>query len=325
MKFHQIRRSDIGSHDPINKHFQILSTHAVSIAGIDFDNAICELIVEKLFNGQTPKDPHLNSEIKYAAKDAKHQLTEMEKAKVVLSSKDLLICDISLSEVEEKFQSLVDKILHDVGLTVQNAKCSSMDISTVILTGGTSRIPLFIRSIAEMFPHAEIVMSDYPQHDVALGNVLACLWREEETIKPEGTEKCLPKPKIDNVLPWDICVVIKDIYSGDMLNDPILLRNTPIPTHKQIGQYRTESPGQQQVKITITSSEPKSKFIEENVDAILLQATINLKPLEKNATPQVELQANIDNDALLTVEVKDLATGKVEILTHKIENIDFRQ
>jgi len=108
-----------------------------------------------------------------------HQLLQtVEQAKIDLTTQkqvhasfDLdahLIFDISLDAFEQIVQSQCDKIIDCAKECLKLANLKANEIDLLILTGGTSKIPLVYRTICSLFPHA-IISDKQRMESVALG------------------------------------------------------------------------------------------------------------------------------------------------------------
>lgn len=112
-----------------------------------------------------------------------HQLLQIvEQAKISLTTQDeiktvfdnlgeCLNFEIKKTDFEHSVQSECDKIMHSMKECLALAKLQAEEIDMLILTGGTSQIPLVQQAIHQLFPHA-IISDKQRMESVAVG--LAC-------------------------------------------------------------------------------------------------------------------------------------------------------
>ena len=95
-----------------------------------------------------------------AIDSAKKHLSEHEHSVVKFSPLELRE-KISVSEFEETIVEIVEKIEKSIHDTLSAANVKSTDISRVLLTGGTSQVPLIHKMVVKIFGEEKILRPDY--------------------------------------------------------------------------------------------------------------------------------------------------------------------
>ncbi len=91
---------------------------------------------------------------------AKKHLSENSRATVEFSPLDLNE-KITLTEFERLIAATALKIENSISEVLKKAAVEPKDITRVILTGGTSQVPLLNRSVVKMFGEEKILRPDY--------------------------------------------------------------------------------------------------------------------------------------------------------------------
>lgn len=105
-------------------------------------------------------DHHYGFELFQAIDAAKKDLSDKQKTTVKFSPLDLNE-KITRKEFEEMIDSTVQKIEASIFDSLTAAKVKSEDIDRVILTGGTSQVPLLNRTVIKIFGEEKILRPDY--------------------------------------------------------------------------------------------------------------------------------------------------------------------
>jgi hypothetical chaperone protein len=113
--------------------------------------------VERLLN---LVEHHYGFELFRAIDTAKKHLSESQLAAVKFRPLDLNE-EITLSEFEEMITSTTEKIEQSIEDCLTAAAIKPEQIRRVILTGGTSQIPLLNRSVIKIFGKEKILRPDY--------------------------------------------------------------------------------------------------------------------------------------------------------------------
>jgi len=89
--------------------------------------------------------------------DAKIQLTAKQDHKIEMDFlKDSFSMNLNRQEFNNVVNHHIDKIVKYINECLKQAKVTQKDINFIILTGGTTEIPLLQKTVKSIFPHAEI-------------------------------------------------------------------------------------------------------------------------------------------------------------------------
>ncbi|MBF0366574.1 MAG: Hsp70 family protein [Oligoflexia bacterium] len=148
------------------------------LGGVDLDRVTAELILEKAKVSRSSKQ---------YAKALSNLLPHAEAAKIALSANPKvkiqivelyededgfpvgLDVEVTEQEFSQKIRPILEKIKPLVNNLLQDVHFSPLDISKILLVGGSSQIPLVKRLLAEIFPLEKIILHDRPMLAIAEG------------------------------------------------------------------------------------------------------------------------------------------------------------
>ncbi len=153
-----------------------------------YSKKIIEQIKKTVYSAVEPEK--INRFVKLLEQEEGHALLNVvEKAKMDLTTKANIHVQLKfmpdfpqLNIQREQFESVIEnnlnKIIHSVNECVLNAQIQHKDIQMIILTGGSTEIPIIQRKIKELFPYATISQRN-KLSSVGLGLAFDCLNRFE--------------------------------------------------------------------------------------------------------------------------------------------------
>jgi len=273
------------------------------LGGIDFDDHVLGKVLEK-FERDSGLD--LRSD-----KIVLQQLREqVESAKIELSSRESALIalpfvtganrpiHLSYSLGRQEFEALIaDLIEETIELTARALKDAGMkpgSVDTLILSGGSSRIPFVQTRLAQEF-RFRIEKRVNPDEVVAIGAAV-------QAGMLEGTSEDIV---LRDVTGYSLGVEI----DGDRFIE-LVARNTPVPAESR-KVFTTISDRQTSVEIHVLQGE--SRRASENISlGRFLLAGIREGD---RGDPKIEVTFGIDVDGIVTVRAKDLDTRAEQRIT----------
>ncbi len=268
--------------------FEVLSTNGDTyLGGDDMDRAIVEywcstgdITLQELQNNKS-----LAQAFRLKAEEAKKVLTENEVYSTILNGNALTI---SKQQFEKLIQPIIDKTIQSCQKALKDGNLKSTDIDTIVMVGGSTRVPLVKKAVADFFGKA-VNDSVNPDEVVALGAAI-----QADILAGNNKDTLL----------LDITPLSLGIETAGGLMDVLIPRNAKIP-QRAARQYSTQVDGQSSMRISVFQGE--RDLVEDNRKL----AEFNLKgiPGMPAGMPKVEVGFLINADGILTVSAKELRSG----------------
>jgi molecular chaperone DnaK len=281
--------------------FSVKSTNGdTHLGGEDFDRRIVDTLVDA-FAGEHSvdlrKDNMALQRLKEAAEKAKHELsssleTEINLPFLAQSGKGEplhIIKTLTRSELELLTGDLIDRTLEPCKKALADAKLTPADIHNVILVGGMTRMPAVQKTVKQFFgrdPHKGV----NPDEVVAAGAAL------------QGA--ALGDDKVE-VLLLDVTPLSLGVETGGGVFTTLIARNTTIPTEKS-EEFTTSVDNQSFVPVHVLQGERKMAADNRSLARFELTGI----PPAPRGVPKIQVTFRIDADGLVSVEAKDMGTGK---------------
>ena len=277
-----------------NGIFEVLSTNGDTyLGGDDLDRAIIEYWMKEMGVDNLEDHKNLKQELRLAA----------EKAKIALSNSDLFESEFAgekISITKEVFEKLIEPIVRKTielcKLAMKDAALEIKDINTVLMVGGSTRVPLVKKTVSTFFNQA-VNDSVNPDEVVALGAAV-----QADILS--GNNK--------NMLLLDITPLSLGIETMGGLMDVLLPRNSKIPT-KTSRQYTTQKDAQSGINISVYQGE--RDLVKDNRQ--LGAFTLTGIPAMPAGLPKVEVSFLINADGILQVSAKELRSGVTQSIDIK--------
>ena len=266
--------------------FEVLSTHGDTyLGGDDFDNAIVNF-----WNDKVDEKPD-KQELRLLAEEAKKQLSVTGSFSGTINGK---MVSITKQEFNDLIQPFVEKTINSCRQALKDAKLTVEDIGTVVMVGGSTRVPLVKESVRSFFGKQVNDTVD-PDEVVALGAAI-----QADILAGKNTGYLL----------LDISPLSLGIETSGGLMDVLIPRNSKIPTGAS-RQYTTQVDGQPGIRISVYQGErdlvkDNRKLAEFNLTGI---------PGMPAGLPKVEVGFMINADGILTVKAKELRSGIEQEIT----------
>ena len=292
--------------------FHVLSTSGdMKLGGVDFDNAIVDLALEKF--KQTYYEKHntdINLNINEKQKVRLLSTAEKVKKALSLSQKSYFnlpyfsfyenkILDISVvidrGEFQNRISELVDKTKTCIFSAIEDAKIDKHDIDEVVFVGGSTRIPFITEKIIEWLgkkPNKSI----NPDEAVSVGAALQAAVLSGKTNK---------EIYLIDVIPLSLGIETQ----GNVMN-VMVKRNSQIPT-EIVETFTTAIDNQTSVDVKVFQGERPQTFNNHYLGEFKLD---NIPEMPRGV-PKIQVTFEVDANGILTVKALDENTGVEKSLT----------
>jgi len=286
--------------------FEVLSINGnTHLGGDDFDEELINYFAEEFRKQEgidLRKDPMALQRLKEAAEKAKIELSGAMETTVNLpfitadqNGPKHLQMTLTRSKFEQLINSLVEKCRQPVIDALKDAKLNPEQIDEVVLVGGSTRVPMVSKLVKDLFKGKEPNRSVNPDEVVAIGAAI---------------QGGIATGAVKDILVLDATPLSLGVETLGGVMTALIPRNTTIPTSKK-ETFSTASDNQNAVTINVLQGE--REFAKDN----RLLGTFNLEgiPPAPRGLPQIEVTFNVDVNGILTVQAKDLGTGKESKIT----------
>jgi molecular chaperone DnaK len=275
--------------------FQVLSTAGdTQLGGDDLDRALAGHLAP------AGADPARFLE---AAEVAKKRLSEAESTRVELPFYDgthSFAAEVTRAELEKLARPLLDRTRSHCLRALADAGLQAGDLDEVILVGGSTRMPLVRRTVAEIFGR-EPNLSQHPDEAVALGAVI---------------QAGILDGSLRNVLLLDVTPLSLGIETFGGLMNVIIPRNTTIPC--KAGEMFTNAVANQS-EMLVRVLQGERELARDNWELGRLVVPF---PAGPKGSARVGVQFRIDADGILEVLARDTASGSDTVLEIRNTAVD---
>ena len=271
-----------------NGIFEVLSTNGNTyLGGDDFDHAIVKYWMEAL--SISDEDLKNNNSIKQSlrlkAEEAKKHLSFNNEFTTSFNKNNL---SITKQKFEALIQPFIEQTLQCCKNALKDAGLQATDVETVVMVGGSTRVPLVKQSVSNFFGK-EVNDSVNPDEVVALGAAV-----QADILAGNNKEFLL----------LDITPLSLGIETMGGLMDVLIPRNSKIPS-KAGRQYTTQKDGQGSMRISVYQGE--RDLVKDNRK--LAEFNLTNIPGMPAGLPKVEVSFLINADGILMVNAKELRSG----------------
>jgi molecular chaperone DnaK len=298
--------------------FRVMAIHGdTHLGGDDFDKRIMDYLAEqfkKEHGVDLNEDPVAKMRLRESAEESKIELSEIKETHVLaeaitMGEKGPLTLDATLTrdQFEKMIGDLVQKTVEPIKAAIRDAGLTLDKLDTVLLVGGSTRIPLVQRVVKEAV-QKNPVRDISPEEVVSLGAAVQTLVLaplegdlEESLAMRYGKEK----PVIIHMTPFSLGVGLQNDQFA-----PIIERNSTYPTEaKDI--FTTTHDFQEAISFPIYEGE--EHVASENTFLDLLRIE-GITPAPRGV-PRIEVTFRLNADRILEARAEDLATGLEKTIT----------
>ncbi|WP_375761207.1 Hsp70 family protein [Corallococcus exercitus] len=281
------------------------------LGGSDFDQALAAWLgaeFERTHGVSLSGNLAAQVRLKAAAEAAKIALTSVEATPVIVpflapgrgGTPASLEVEVTRARFEALITNLVRSTLEPMESALRDAKLSKKSIAEVVLVGGSSRVPLVRRLVAEYFGR-EPREGVHPDEAVALGAALQAGLKTGAVSAAHGI-------MITDVCPFTLGVEVQATVGRERVGgvfSPLIPRNTTVPVSRT-ETFATTADGQRAVEIRVFQGE--ARLVKDN---LLLDAyTVEGVPPERAGTEKVAVTFTYDINGILDVTTRVVSTGK---------------
>jgi Fe-S protein assembly chaperone HscA len=266
--------------------FQVLSTNGdTHLGGDDIDQLLMQKV---LVTSGSP--PNVAAGFSRTSEDIQRVRQAVIRAKLELSDRDetdLLGARITRADFDALIRPVVDRTLEPCRQALRDAELEPRDIDEVVLVGGSTRIPLVRRLVAELFgktPHSEL----NPDEVVAIGAAV------QADILVTGNRE---------MLLLDVTPLSLGIETMGGVTSKIILRNSTIPATGS-EMFTTAVDNQTAVDVHVLQGE--RELVADNRS--LARFKLRGIPPMPAGMPRVQVQFQIDANGILSVTARELRT-----------------
>ena len=285
--------------------FEVKSTSGdTHLGGDDWDDAVIGWLIDEFKNENgvdLGADKMAAQRLKAVAESAKIELSTVPETAINLpfvTATDAgplhLEKKLTRSEFQKMTEGLLSRTEGPFNRAVKDAGISMSDIDHVVLVGGSTRMPAIqdmVTKLTGKSPHRGV----NPDEVVASGAAL---------------QAGVLTGDVKDILLLDVTPLTLGIETKGSVMTKMIARNTTIPT-KRTETFTTAAHNQPEVEIHVLQGERAMVSDNQSLGKFNLTGI----PPAPMGVPQIEVSFDIDANGIVSVNAKDLGTGREQAMT----------
>lgn len=287
--------------------FEVLATDGLIEGGDSFDQVIIDWISEEFLKVHPKvdlrKDPMASQRLKEVAEKTKIELSSTTSTEINLPYITVVdnipqhfVETLTRAKFEQLSYDILERIKKPCINALKKSGKSKEEIDSVILVGGSCRIPI-IQDIAKE------IFGKEPEKSANLDEIVAV---------GAAIQGGILSGDFDDILLLDVVSVPYAIETMGQSATVMVSENTTIPTKKS-ETFSTAVDNQNAVQIRVCNG--FRPLFSEN--SLIGEFTLSGIPSAPRGVPQIEVSFDIDANGILVVSAKDKTTGKEQSITIK--------
>ena len=306
---------------------KILATHGnPRFGGKDWDDKIIQHVAEVFENehGENPlEDLAAYQDIQLRAIEAKHSLSKKQRSIITCGyNGNTILVELTREKFEAMTIDIVERCKNVVDVVLQKANLTRSQIDTVLLVGGSTRLPMIREMLVQHFgtpPDTSI----NPDEAVAIGAAVMGSLIQAEQQKERRLIGAPPTLSTGIMRISDVCshslgmVVLDEL--GELRNSTIIPKNTNIPCDISRDDYFTSSHNMTEFDVIVVQGEapdPRDCPVRDAYEFF------NIPPRPAKET-RLKVTFTYNANGVIEVKAEDVLSSETLPKRKKMKDIDW--
>ena len=296
------------------------------LGGKDWDDRIIEYVADtfEIEHSINPLDDNAAyQDLQMRSVDAKIQLSTRNRTRIITNyARKSQFLELTREKFEEMTINLVEQCKSTIDLVLKEVGLTTNQIDTVLLVGGSTRLPMIQKMLAEHFskqPDSSVNLDEAVVYGAAvMGEIISSQRMKKRSFLGAAPKRNFGLMRISDVCSHSLGMVALDNI-GMLTNSTIIPKNTNIPCEVSKDHYSTTSHNQTEFDIIVLQGDPGIDPRECPVrDAY---EAYNIPPHPAGAPIKVTYKYNANG--IIEVAAEDVETKKALPIRSKVGDIDW--